>query len=112
MRVLFLALTFLVISCDKENSDTGEWLQAEVVLTSDINCSRTVLNFEQDSVAVRQITSETSLVYVAKEFPGQFNITGNKVRVRVRKIKPSEGFACLTIGPSYPAIVVQDVQNH
>lgn len=111
MRALFLSLTFLVVSCNKENSDGGEWLRAEVVQTSDINCSRTILNFNQDSIAVRQITGESSLVYVVKEFPAQFNILGNQVRVRVRKIKPAEGFACLTLGPSYPAIVVQEVQN-
>ncbi len=111
MRVLFFILLLFGVSCKKENSGTGYWLQAEVVNTSDINCSRTVLNFNQDSVAVRQITGEASLIYVAKEFPGQFNITGNQVRVRVRKIKPAESFACLTLGPNYPAIIVQEVQN-
>lgn len=111
MKVLMVLLGVILISCNKENSGGGEWLRAEVVQTSDINCSRTVLSFEQDSVAVRKITGETSLVYVAKEFPGQFNITGNQVRVRVRKIKPAEGFACLTLGPNYPAILVQEVRN-
>ncbi len=111
MRILFLLLVYVTLSCNKKNDGLSEWISAEVVQTSDINCSRTVLNFEEDSVAIRQITGEAPLIYVVKEFPGQFNITGNQVRVRVRKIKPDEGFACLTLGPSYPAIVVQEVQN-
>ncbi|TCJ16202.1 hypothetical protein EPD60_07595 [Flaviaesturariibacter flavus] len=112
MRILFfLAAPILFVACNKEQESSSTWLNAKVVSIADMNCGRPLLNFAQDSAAIRAITGNEWLTYVTKDFPAEYTVVGNDVLVKVRQINPEESFPCITLGPSFPVIVVTDVRR-
>ena len=107
----FIIIVLTLTSCQKDANEQSTWLKATVVDTKDINCTLPVLNFNDDSVRVRLFTGNHDLTYVVKGFPSQLNIQGNKVLVQVAILKSGESFACLTLGPSWPAIKILDAKG-
>ena len=111
MRFILLFLVSIAFfGCKKVSNSSNQWLNAEVINTSDINCQKTLLSFVEDSSAIRSITGVKNLTYLANVFPTQYNYTGQKIKVMVANLSPGESFACITLGPNYPAIKVKDVR--
>ena len=125
MRNCFLVLLLACLACQKGKSEdaapgsseptaaatgstTDNWLQARVVFTNVMGCNRPVLDFMQDSVAIRAITGRPSLYCFVLNFPAQLNIANEQVLVKARKPNPGEMIICTANGPGFPLVFITD----
>ena len=87
------------------------YLKAKVINTSELDCHKPVLDFTEDSVRIRQLTGDESLVYVVTGLKFQYNKLDKKLYVQVGKLKPEDAFPCTTMGVPPPALKVYDAAN-
>ena len=97
--------------CDCKAPDQLEYLKAKVVQTSDIACGKPVLDFSEDSVRVRALSENNSLLYVVINLPSSFNVKDKKLYVLASRLKPEEEFACTAVGPFYPRLKIVNAKN-
>jgi hypothetical protein len=84
--------------------------KAVVVETSNIDCGRPTIRVEnEDAAAVRQITGSNGDTYVVDQLPASLNILDQKLNIAVRKLEPSEDFACTMLGVTYDHIKILQV---
>lgn len=103
----FLTLVLVALACKKAQREESEWLNAVVADTKDINCGLPRLDFFEDAEKIRAITGDAyNLQFISKGLPPALNIEGKRVSVLITKLKSEESFACLTLGPNYPAIKI------
>lgn len=86
-------------------------LKAKVIQTNDIACHLPVLDFTEDSVRIRNITSLNTLEFSVINLPNEYIIKDKQLYVMVSLLKPEEEFACNTFGIVYPHVKVTDVKN-
>lgn len=102
-----LLQALLLLACSRDKSATTVSYKAEVVNTSDINCSRPVLQIDPaDTAAVSRISGVYTDFYVASQLPAALNSTGRKITITIDKFAPGEDFACGSIGISYPHLKI------
>ncbi len=118
MKYTLSAFLIFLLSCNKAERICDctlpyeiYYLKAEVIQTKDLNCSRPVLSFFEDSVRIRTLTGQQDLVYIGESLPTAMNQQSKKLYVDVRLLKPEEAFACITYGISYPGIKVLDAKE-
>lgn len=115
---LFLVIVFLS-GCVKTNPICGcvlppyqaYYLKAKVSQTSDISCSKPVLDFTEDSLHIRSVTGRNDLHYIGVNLPVNFVAAGKKLYVSVLPLKAEEDFPCNTLGIAYPKLKVLDAKN-
>ena len=110
-------LCIVIIGCSlaacysKVADDLSKWnyntcLKATVTDTSNIDCGLPVLSFAEDSTAIRAVTGQQNLLYVAKYLPAGLNSKGKRLCVTVVPLQPEEEFPCTAFGITYPHIKV------
>lgn len=119
MKYTLSAFLVLLLSCSKAPDQRCNctlpyqiyYLKAEVIQTKDLNCSRPVLSFFEDSVRIRTLTGQQDIVYIGESLPTAMNQQSKKLYVDVRLLKAEEAFACITYGISYPGIKILDAKE-
>lgn len=116
MKPLLSSLLFVFIcvsACKKNKVQTSEvtYLKAKVANTHDISCGYPILDFSEDSLAIRAITNEQFYKFVVIGLPPAFNVKNKQLYVLVRTLKDAEEFPCLTIGIWWPHLKVLDVKD-
>lgn len=115
MRQAIVALLFVSIcvsACEKNSVQTSQvYLKAIVADTHDISCGYPVLDFSEDSFAIREMTKEKWNRIVILGLPSQFNVQNKKLYVEVRPLKPEEEFSCLAIGIGYPHLEILQTKD-
>lgn len=112
--MIALLFVFICISaCKKDNVQTLQvkYLKAVVANMHDISCGYPILDFSEDSLAIREITKEKWNIIVVPDLPSQFNHQNKKLYVAVRPLKPEEEFPCLAIGIWYPHLKILDAKE-
>ncbi|MFT3703445.1 MAG: hypothetical protein QM802_13805 [Agriterribacter sp.] len=111
MRTYFTLLTFLLSSlgCNK-NEHQSPYLKCRIAFESDINCGKPVLDFSEDSAALRKFLGTQSIGYIAIGLPQNLNIQNKLLYLSIRETKPEEATACITLGPSYRSLTVIDAK--
>src|SRR5215203_829985 len=100
--VVFTTCAKVMCGCDPV---PPAFYKTTVVETSDNNCSKPLLLFE-DSVAICTYTGLSNTSYVTDQLPDSLRIVGKKVKVVVSRLQPGEDFSCTGTGPSYPHLKV------
>jgi hypothetical protein len=118
MKLPAILLTCLLASgCAKEKNcgcvipSHIYYLKAKVVQTNDIACGKPVLDFSEDSVRMRMITSLDNNIYSVINLPAGLIIQDKKLYVSVTTLKPEEEFACNTLGIIFPHVKITDAKN-
>lgn len=116
MRQAIVALLFVFIcvcACKKDSGQTSPvtYLKAVVANVHDISCGYPLLDFSEDSLAIREITKEKWNIIVVPNLPSQFNLQNKKLYVAVRPLKPEGEFLCLAIGIWYPHLKIVDAKE-
>lgn len=99
--ISFIALLFLLISCERSRDDFNNQYVAQIV-GFDLNCSTCILTFPHDSLSVKNLLGESrnnryQTVNLAK---GSFKV-GQMIKVNVRKAEDNELMSCITLYPAY-----------
>ena len=107
MLILLSILTFgvLLASCDKDNDEaTKENFKFEAtVLTKGLDCGETFI------ISLKNIESSSELedgIYYADNLSPEYKEPGLKIYLNCREPNDDEIFACTTLGPSYPHLIV------
>jgi hypothetical protein len=104
--VVITGICVLIISCNRNEFDGSHCsLKATVIQTSNIDCNRPLLVFE-DTVALRQLTGFTGSVFIASALPPELNILNKHLWVCAGKLTGQEDFACTLMGQSYPHVKI------
>lgn len=111
MKASFTFIVFLLalLACNKHEYQSP-YLKCRIVSISDLACSKPLLDFSEDSVALRKFTGKQASLYVAGGLPGSLNIQNKLLYLSVRESKPEEAFLCNAFGVSYPALIVIDAK--
>lgn len=87
---------------NSETQPAPRYLKATVLHPKDLSCNKPVLDFSEDSLAVRQLSGMSASIYVVDELSVSLNITGKKLSVLASRLKPEEDFICNMQGITYP----------
>ncbi len=108
--IILLIASCFIGSCKKDN-DRIAYLKADVIQTSDISCYLPLLDFTEDSVRIRSLTSVNGIKFTVIKLPKNFNILNKKLYVSVTALDPKEEFPCNTLGIPYPRLKILDVKE-
>lgn len=115
MKSLLSTLFFLCLfSCKRESNQIhfdSYYFKAKVVQTSDVSCSLPVLDFSEDSTAIRRMTGRKDVTYSVLSLPQNLVIQNLKLYVLVRTLKPEEQFPCNTLGIAYPHLSISGAKE-
>jgi len=108
----FFVWTF-ILSCRKESqlNFDSDYFKAKVVLASDVSCNLPVLDFSEDSTAIRKLTDRKNVVYSVLSLPQNLTVQNKDLYVLVKTLKPEEEFPCNTLGIAYPHLKILDAKN-
>jgi hypothetical protein len=120
MKPLLVSLPFVfvfvfvcVAACRKNDVQTSPvtYLKARVANTHDFSCGTPILDFSEDSLAIRGMTNEKSITFIVISLPSQLNVQDKKLYVAVRPLTSKEEFPCLAIGLWYPHLKVIEAKE-
>ena len=117
MKLLFPIFIFASIlsSCKRDCSCAPPYeiyyLKAEVKETSNTDCIKPLLSFEEDSVRIRLISGRDDILFIAKGLAPSLNLLNKKIYVNVAVLTADEEFPCHTLGISYCHIKVLDAKE-
>ncbi len=102
-KLWLLLAVVLVISCHKNVPDSP-YLRATIRMISN-GCSPVVLDFSDDSAAIRSFTGKQDLIWAPKGLPPELVLNGRKVFVKVSdRLAPGEQDICVALWTYYPRI--------
>ncbi len=113
MKPLLIILFLFCLSnfsCNKKSNESY-YLKAKVIITSDVSCSLPVLDFSEDSIAIRNLTKHNDITYTVLQLPENFNIKNKNLYVSVKVLMPAEEFPCNTLGIFYPHLKILQVKD-
>jgi len=109
---IILFTLFFFSGCNKDHKTNSDfYLKAKVVNTHDFSCGTPVLDFSEDSMAIRAITNRKDVVYSVLALPQNLTVQNQKLYVLVRTLKPEEEFPCLAIGIMYPHLKILEAKE-
>ena len=109
MRIfLFLVVCLLAAGCRKTTHDEI-FLKAQVQLIRN-ECSPVVLNFSEDSVAIRNLTGQQGLIWAPKELPEVYLKQDKKLYVRITN-RGVASDVCTAVWIWYPRLKVLEVKT-
>lgn len=109
-RYLIVFLIFCLSACNKKDPQT-QYLKCKVLSTKDISCNIPILDFSDDSLAIKRLTGKQDILYVVKELSANLNEKDMQLYVTVRELKQEEAFPCLAIGVWYPSLMITDAKR-
>jgi hypothetical protein len=105
---LLVSLSFLVISCDKNNPDDSTSYANAIVLGKGLDCGNSFLiKFDNGVTGFPQNSDNT---FYEINLPDDYKIEGRKIKVEFRDPKPDEIMVCTTMGIAYPQIFITKVK--
>jgi len=83
------------------------YYKAEVVNTSEVNCSRPLIRIDpSDTAAVSRVSGYYTDMYVASQLPANLNTTGQKLYISIASFATGEDFSCTAVGVLYEHLKV------
>jgi len=108
--MIMLVLFVIIMGCEKEQTQQVYYLKATVIQTSDISCSRPLLDFSEDSSRIRSLTQSDVITFTVINLPTNYAVKNQKLYVNVTALQPSEEFPCNTLGLMYPRLKIVDAK--
>jgi hypothetical protein len=102
LRASIFLLSFFLFSCHKDEVSPEYPYEAEVVgLNSD--CGLFAVKILNGLTSVKSVVGSTvgDSVYIAKNLPSEFEESGLRIMIDIRKPKANELGVCTTLGPTY-----------
>lgn len=114
-KYLIIFMSILIFSCNKEELEISDTYEV-TVLGEGIDCKLTLIEFhEKDLDRLEEVMDEASakgwLRYNAYNLDEKYNIPGQVLKVKVRKPKDDELYACTFLDPSYPWVTILKVET-
>ncbi len=113
-KFFLLSIIIAFFGCKKENTNEGQWFDAEIISTGDINCGKNIpeIKILSDTLLAQSYLGKSWLnIYVATGLNSIYDIVNNKLRIKARLPVSNEFIACLTLGVNYNQIEVVETQN-
>jgi hypothetical protein len=101
-KVIFIGLSMLaIIGCEKNSDNNSNQFIAEIV-GYDLNCSKCILSFLEDSSVIKNLLGESqNNYYQTVNLEKDEFIIGQFIKVKVRKAQDNEFLSCINLYPSY-----------
>ena len=107
--LILIGLTFIFISCNKNETKTNEKAFNAIILGRGTDCGNSYLiKFNENVSGLPENTFDN--VYYEINLPEEFKIEGKKVYVEFRQPENDEIMVCTTLGISYPQIFITKVE--
>lgn len=117
MRKYFIFLLFTELDCvwdhspDQEEELIGLEEKADIfsviIGAGSVDCHLPTLIFtEEDSARIARLTGEGGRTFMAYHLEQEFNQSGRRVIVTVRRLRGDETVICTAMGPMYPMVFV------
>ena len=104
---LLVSLSFLVISCDKNNPDDSTYVKA-TVLGKGLDCGNSfIIKFDE---AVTGLPQNAENTFYEINLPEDYKVEGKEIMVEFRIPEPDEIMVCTTMGIAYPQIFITKVK--
>jgi len=100
-------------SCNEESpNEVNKIFQITVAGEGD-DCGLLLIDFDQsDKLRIEEITQTSGwLRFFALNLNKEYNQVGKELKIKVRKTKNEELYACTTLGPAYPWVTVLSVEE-
>ena len=109
--LLFATMLSLMTACSKSQDDQIMSDFDVTVVNVSGDCKLPLLDFGSRTAEVASLIGSTSAnkLYYAVNLGSVFSTVGTNLRVMIRKATVNEEPACITMGPSYPSIVLTSV---
>jgi hypothetical protein len=111
--LITLFLLTLHSSCNEENThEVNNIFQITVAGKGD-DCGLLLIDFDQiDKIRIEEITQTSGwLRFFALNLNEEYNQVGKELKIKVRRTKDEEFYACTTLGPAYPWVTVLCVEE-
>ncbi|PKP34796.1 MAG: hypothetical protein CVU00_05190 [Bacteroidetes bacterium HGW-Bacteroidetes-17] len=104
--LLILFSTSLIISCEKQDDAKGNDFQFEATVRNKrLDCGETII------IELKNISGNSEIadgIYYADNLDSEFKEPGLKIELNCREHNNDEVYACTTMGPTYPHVIVID----
>ncbi len=102
-----IGLSFLIISCDKNESETNEDSFNFTVLGKGLDCGNSFLLKVNEVNG--DVVSNYSNTFYEINLPDEYKIEGKKIYIEFREPRNDEFMYCTNMGPSYTQIYITKV---
>ena len=116
-RIAILLFAIITISaCTRDtqvNLSNQDWFLIEIIRQSDGNCNRPLITFLDRQQEAYQIIANSNGIYsqyVALGLPKVNYPVGTTMYVSIRQPKANEAIACITFGPSYSHVYIDNIK--
>lgn len=107
--LILIGLTFIFISCNKNEKETNENSVNATVIGKGLDCGNAFLiKFNNDISGLPENSFDNTFYEI--NLPDEFKIEGKKIYVEFREPKDGELMICTTMGIGYPQIYITKVE--
>ena len=107
--LIFIGLTFLIISCSEKVTEINEDPFNATVLYQGMDCGKAFLIQFNNNVSGLPMNTRDNIFY-AINLPEEYKINGKKIKVEFREPFNNEIIVCTAMGPGYPQIYITKVE--
>ncbi|MCK4661615.1 MAG: hypothetical protein KAT68_02015 [Bacteroidales bacterium] len=107
--LLIIGLTFLILSCNKNEKETDDLLYNATVLGKGLDCGNSFLiKFNDDVIGLSENNSDNTFYEI--NLSEEYKIEGKKIKVEFREPEQGELMVCTTMGIGYPQVFIVKVE--
>jgi len=107
--LIFIGLTLIFISCNKNENETNEKSFNATVQGKGLDCGNSFLiKFDKNVSGLPENSFDNTFYEI--NLPEEFKVEGKKVYVEFRELENDEMITCTTMGIGYPQIYIMKVE--
>ena len=107
--LILIGLTFIFISCNKNENETNEISPNATVIGKGLDCGNSYLiKFNDDFSGIPKNSLNNTFYEI--NLPDEFEIEGKQVYIEFREPEDGELMVCTTMGPGYYQIYITKVE--